>query len=572
MEKIQKIFATVLDRTQAEGGNCKVVGFLRDNIFYKDEDTINKYFPTESKIFSNRIYKSLPDLKISQLLEIVPSNINSEIEEGRNYYVNLKTVRKFGYLIIDVPIEYLNNDYIDLEELNNYFEINNYFQNDLNSFYLCDNEKLFGPFKNNNGKIQPKKDTFVYSFQYDLDDLIEVDDFKFSYLIDEPKNKINIVDCMTVSQLMDFLKNNLTIERADINLIKKTYDSIKSLNFGNSELDNIRLERASSYLTQLKFSYGELKKISLKEHDWSILINRIIDKNKEGVKEEVLSEIKNEIIQKEIIKNGILLEIQNINTDFENLKNDFEQLSNEYNKIEKNKQDLILSIQISAGANNSTSFNSEQEREKYYEVIASNIPSTINDLDEYYDQVDSKIKSKDLLKNTLYILKEKRFIIGNSVKLIINSIQHLGNYEIIIQNTEADWLKYKYFENSGLNVISQKAVENSSNNYFFILQDFNIASFECYGKPIIDIANGIRSYIPGTQIKWPKNLFIILITVDAEIDDFGFNINKSTFLNWTFLPLTTEYKLQNFVGDEGINLNKLEVTSQFKDNSENYFA
>ena len=102
----------------------------------------------------------------------------------------------------------------------------------------------------------------------------------------------------------------------------------------------------------------------------------------------------------------------------------------------------------------------------------------------------------------------------------------------MIQNAEADWLKYSFLQENGFNLICKSAVENPEKLHFFVLQDFNIASFECYGKPIVDISNGIRSKIPGTQNIWPNNLFFILIAVDSNIDNFGFPINKTTFRNW----------------------------------------
>lgn len=163
MVDIKKIYSIILDRNQGghgDGGNCKVVAFIRDKDFINDEDTIKDFFQTDSKFFSDKIFKLLPDVAINQLVEIVPGNINTEIIEGRNYYVHLKSIKKTGSLIIDVPTDYLKTNYINLEELNNYFESKDYLKEELGNFYLCDNEKICGPFKTTNGKILPKKDTF----------------------------------------------------------------------------------------------------------------------------------------------------------------------------------------------------------------------------------------------------------------------------------------------------------------------------------------------------------------------------------------------------------------------------
>jgi hypothetical protein len=574
MVNIKKIYSIILDRNlggHGEGGNCKVVAFIRDKDFINNEDTIKEFFQTDSKFFSDKIFKLLPDVAINQLVEIVPGNINTEVIEGRNYYIHLKSIKKTGSLIIDVPTDYLKTNYINLEELNNYFESKDYLKEELGNFYLCDNEKICGPFKTTNGKILPKKDTFVHSFQYDIKDLIEVENFKFSYLLEEPQNKIDVIDCMTVNQLMDFLKSQLSIDRAEINSISKTYDNIKSLNRGNSSLDNVRLERASNYLSELKLSYEELKNIGSKRHDWGLLVNQIIIENKERFEKEILNEIDLNIQKKEEHKNKLQSEIKLQHNELNKLIFECKKVIKETEEITNKKEDLILSIQLAAGINNSSKEVKNDLKKNYYEIISSNNSSSIKDLDDFYDQFSNKISSKDLLKNALYILKEKRFLIGDSIELIINSIEHLGSYEIMIQNAEADWLKYKYLEESGFGEISEKAITIPDVPHFYILQDFNIASFECYGKPILDIANGVRSKIPGTSNNWPKNLFFILISINADIDDFGFKLNKSTFKKWPFLPHTLNYSFQKIQAGDGVNLAKLEVNNQYPDYSENYF-
>jgi hypothetical protein len=574
MESIKKIYSIILDRNQGgqgEGGNCKVVAFVRDKDFINNEATIKDFFQTDSKIFSDKIFKFLPDVAINQLVEIVPGSINTEIIEGRNYYVHLKSIKKTGSLIIDVPNDYLKTSYINLEDLNNYFESKDYLKQELGNFYLCDNEKIYGPFKINNAKILPKKDTFVHSFQYDIENLIEVENFKFSYLLEEPQNKIDVIDCMTVNQLMDFLKSQLSIDRAEINLISKTYDNIKSLNRGNSSLDNVRLKRASNYLSELKLSYEELKKISSKRDDWNLLVNQIIIENKERFEEETLKEIDLNIQKKEEHKNTLQSEIKLKHNELNKLTFDCNKIIKETEEIANKKEDLILSIQLAAGINNGSVGVKNELVKNYYEIISSNNLSSIIDLDDFYDQFESKISSKAELKNALYILKENRFLIGNSIELTLNSIQHLGSYEIMIQNAEADWLKYKYLEENGFNIICQKAIQNLEITHFFILQDFNVASFECYGKSILDIRNGVRTKIPGTENNWPDNLFFILISVDSEIDDFGFPINKSTFKKWAFLPHTLDYSYQKITAEVGLNLAKLEVNNQYLDYSDNYF-
>lgn len=380
MESIKKIYAIILDRNQGglgEGGNCKVVAFIRDKDFINDEENIKEIFQTDCKIFSSKLFSGINNLSINDLIEIIPISFNTEVDAGNNYYVKHKPVKKTGSLIIDVPNDYLKTNYINLDELNIYFESRGYFKNELGSFYLCDNEKLYGPFKINTGKIQPKKDTFVNSFQYDINDLIEFEIPDFSYLIEEPNIKVDVIDCMTVNQLMDFLKSQLSIDRAEINLINKTYDNIKSLNVGNTSLDKVRLERAATYLSELKLSYDELKKISLKQVEWGAIVYQIIKENKEKFAEDTLKELESDIQLKEDHKTKVITEIKNKYIELEKIKSEKEVLLKEFENIDNKKEDLILSIKIAAGINNNIEGVKNDLSKQFYEIISSNNNSSI---------------------------------------------------------------------------------------------------------------------------------------------------------------------------------------------------
>ena len=96
-----------------------------------------------------------------------------------------------------------------------------------------------------------------------------------------------------------------------------------------------------------------------------------------------------------------------------------------------------------------------------------------------------------------------------------------------------------------------------------MLQDFNIPSFECYGRPLIDIASGVRQFIPGTKILWPANLYIIVVSVNSQIEGLGFAINEATFRNWGILPLTPDFrKYSEFTLSKIVNMETLQAEMQ----------
>jgi len=570
MEKISKIFALIIDRTQGgsgEGGNCKVVAFVRNNELEQDPVVIASFFTTNSMIFLNKIYSEIPRLTSNQLVELTVKNFNNEVDEGKNIYVGIKNAKTVGSIVIDIPNEYFKENHIEIVQINKYLELNKYLDLDLGYFYLFDSRMLYGPFRINNRILESINGKNVNSFEYYSDGLIEVEGYDYSYIINKPTKSVKILDCMTAPQLINFLKDQLTIDRAEINIIKKTIDQILSLNEEKSELDTIRLSRSTNVLNSIILSYEELKKLSTKDHFWSKMIKQQLDENKEQLKNEVMADIQSDISEKKKVKNDIINQIKEKHLEIESLNRSIAELSNQYNKILKNKEELILSIQIASG-----SHQKQVNNQPFYEVIKSSAADKYKDLEEFYDQCETKVKNKKELKETLYILKENKFIIGNSTELVINAIQHLGSYQIMLQNAEPDWLKYSFLEKNGFGEFTSSAKAHPDLPFFFVLQDFNIASFECYGKPILDVVNHVRQNIPGTPSKWPSNLYFIMIKIQSEIEDFGFELNDSSFTNWHFLPVGIEYKMQNIKSDYGINLEKLEIHHQYSDYRVNYLT
>src|SRR5690606_1602073 len=165
--------------------------------------------------------------------------------------------------------------------------------------------------------------------------------------------------------------------------------------------------------------------------------------------------------------------------------------------------------------------------------------SIYTDLYDFYEELFDKfkfhVKNQDKYEDGLILLKESRFLLAKSTDYILNLLSHVGDAKVAIHHAEADWLKFKLWKDNGLLSVIKQASDDIDQHYFYVLQDFNIASFECYGKPILDISNRIRTTIDGVQTL-PSNFTIILIRTDEEIDDFGFELNKSTFKNWKCLP------------------------------------
>lgn len=576
MEKISKIYAVTLDRSDkglGSGGNCKVVSLIRNGINITKEEEIINYIETDCLIFSNKIYEPISSFGIGDLIEITKPKINSDVDTGRNFYVSHSSVKKVGTPVIDVPSEYINTEYIDLEQIWNFLTQKVLLKKNVVQIYLCDAKNIFGPFRILDSSLIPTKGRHTYAFEYNVDELIEDENLDSLYLITEPKSKIKAIDCSTTQQLVDFLKERIQIDRVDLNLLVKISKEIQDKNVGAIDLDAIRLSRASNYIDRIKLSLLELQNLLNKGDQWNKVISDITEDYKEDFKNFALEGINQQIKKQEDLlelKNQDIIKVTKLLDDREKK---VKELDAELSSILEKKEDLILNIKLLAGLNDIKV--PKQVDQHLFEIFSNSRTSTYNDLDDFYEDANEKWKIKipnqSEYQESLFLLKNNRFIIANNTIFVLNLISHLGETETLLQHAEPDWLKFKNWKENGLDLIVEKALQNPVVKYFYILQDFNVASFECYGKPILDFSNKIRKVFPGTPTSYPSNLHIILVRTDEEIDDFGFPINKSTFKNWKFLPMISDIIKIDFQNSNGINLEKIDVTSAVKDYSQLYF-
>lgn len=581
MENINKIIAITLDPSyDGKGGNCKVVGFFANNIYINDPDLIQSTFYTSGKIYSSKLYEIGVNLDKHDLIEIIPAGeINFEAGLNKNIFIYIKQVNKIGTPVIDIPSEYLADEYLDLEYITNFCNSKNLIQERIKRLYLCDHNQIFGPLEYKNSKISPIKGKETNAFEYHIEELIEDELLSNLYLIKEPRVKIKTVDCSTPAQLVEFLKDRITIDRADLNLILKVGQEISSINNKESGLDLVRLKRAERYLYQLKLSFEQLQKLG-QNKDWAEIVKNCIDNSREEFEKSVLEKIESrlEVIESEIeIKNKEFISIQEL---VENEQHKLDDINNQIKVLKSKKEEIITTIKIMANIQPSVSSPTIDSRLSFEDLISVEFLTDLKgspvftDLDDFYDelkdQYSCRFPNQDKYEDGLILLKESRFLLAKSTDYVLNLLSHVGNAKIAIQNAEADWLKFKYWIDNGLLSILKQASGDIDQHYYYVLQDFNIASFECYGKPIIDICNGIRKTIDGIHTL-PSNLTIILIRTDEEIDDFGFELNTSTFKNWKCLPNLSSISLIKLPTDELIDLNNISFNRAPQDYSDQYF-
>lgn len=580
MDNINKIIAITLDRTNdGNGGKCKVIGVEVDDKHIDNPDKIQEIFRTSGIVFSNKIYEFGDNVQVKDLIEIIPKNINFDVDENKNIFVYLKHINKIGVPVIDIPTDYIAEDYLDLENISKFLFSRNLIPDYFSRIYLCDSTDIFGPFKVENKKVLPVIGKETNAFEYHIEELIEDELLSHLYLIKEPRVKIKTVDCSTPIQLVEFLKDRISIDRADLNLILKVGQEISLINNKVSGLDLVRLKRAERYLNQLRLSFEQLQKLG-QNKDWAEVVKNCIDEHEEEFEKAVLGKLHSNLdeIEKEIeTKNTELVLIGEL---LEKEQYKLSEMQDQIQVLESKKDEIISIIRIMANIQQPTLASAVDSNKTYEDSISVELLSHLSgssiytDLYDFYEELFDKfefhVKNQDKYEDGLILLKESRFLLAKSIDYVLNLLSHVGDAKVAIHHAEADWLKFKLWKNNGLLSVIKQASDDIEQHYFYVLQDFNIASFECYGKPILDISNRIRTTIDGVQTL-PSNFTIILIRTDEEIDDFGFELNKSTFKNWKCLPTLSSINLIKFPIDELIDLNNITFNRAVQDYSEQYF-
>ena len=588
---ITKLFAIILDRKYVKdketGGNCKVYVLEENNTKNNDQDYIKKMFPENGNVFSSLIFIGVNSnqLQVGDLIEIPLDDISPKTEVSQSTYIKHQAIKKVGAKIIDIPFDLTSKEYLDIEMINEYYKTNPLEMDKLGKFYLSNSQYLFGPFKIEKTFIIPVIGKSVFKYDFKIDELIDIENSKYSYILEEPKKKVSEIDCMSKIQVLEHLKatlksfQNINIE---VNKVRELKEAVIKNNIGNEGLNTIRLSRANQYLSELELSYEEINKLKSNNESWELIFDKNYQKHKSEFEKEFLEDAETakkikdkelQSLQKEIIEceKKLTLKKQNI-----------EEVIKEIDQINTKKEDLILSIKLSAGITDSVSkSNSNKEDTKFYlcdENLNLELPIYL-DCDDYLGYLTEnriiKNEFKTYLIDSIHCLKNGNFHLANNIAFVNTLIKTFGTYKLIQQNAEIDWKKYQFIYENGFKEIVESAIENPLIPHFYVLQDINISSFECYAKPIIDIANRVRKNIPGLNLNWSSNLYFIAIPIEVEIENFGFEMQKETFKNWKAFPI-----IENFLSKDVFEMNsrveinsvKIDINIAVVDHLDNYFS
>jgi len=148
--------------------------------------------------------------------------------------------------------------------------------------------------------------------------------------------------------------------------------------------------------------------------------------------------------------------------------------------------------------------------------------------------------NKKLARTLIDLTRTYNAIIVSKIEIAIAFIKATANAVYIIQQVEPDWLHFSDFWRNGIGSIWKSAHNHPDIIHVLLLEDVNLASPECYARPLLDLISGFRDIIPFGETSYPRNLIIFASIISYNNPEIGLPIIKNTFKNWGAIGFTEE--------------------------------
>ncbi|MBP1616567.1 MAG: hypothetical protein H6Q14_394 [Bacteroidetes bacterium] len=540
-----------------ENAKIKAFGFIDEdnNVFKINENKAIEVFKPYGSIFSFDFFKYYP-FKTDEIIKIsVKPNIQSK--EGHDEFILHRIYEKYGIPAYPLKGFSVSNQSIDLTSLQidgNYGD---------GEFFGITKKYIIGKLKVRSGVLSPVAANKIYRWDIDANEDNLIRNQTYTRLIDEPISEYSIVDCLTPDELFDWFRKKLN--QIDYESIKKINSIGKwqkeipklfeALSKTDAEIENLRLKRIEGYFAQIELDRHDIYDFMSKSSNLKVAFDKAIEKHIDDFQSQYskkLKEIEDEVLRKEKELNENLnrseheakTKIAALNTEIKKKQietqkaiDEFEQSKQRLIEIEKEKSRIISDFGIVKEVLSLSSGTTSTSTEKNYileEVTTEhigilNIKDFINNVQYYLSDLK---RNPDFAKRIIETMLVYKALFIKDIRIALSVIKASGNAKYIIQHTEPDWLHFKDFWNNGLSTIWNSAHESPEIPHFFVLEDVNLSSPECYARPLLDVIANIRSKIPFAETSYPNNLIIFATKASSQNPTIGLNLYKETFPDW----------------------------------------
>ena len=451
--------------------------------------------------------------------------------------------------------------------------------------YIC------GPVWSDDLSPKTGKEVKAWAYRESYDTIIDPETDK-RYLTVKPeeflqKEHQTIIDCMSTSQLIDWLKNKLKTS-IDSSVLKDVLSKIKSIEEQDEDdkLSKTRFSRIRQGIENLRFTWGELQNIR-GLNGFKDVINSSIQEQLDNVLESERAnlELRRKQYQEDFLhheqefnerKRNLDREIQKLNSSIDSLKNKYTAEKDKVSAQEKRlkelsekRNELIEIIKLQADITGGASTATLQASWSYplEHIVRNPIAEAVgnNNKDAFCDRVNESLElQKGFMRRALNSLRQHDILKTTDIRTGVFLANALGNSIYQLCQPSPQWISFKEFWNESLSVIWESAHKNPDIWHFLLIENFNIALPECWGMPLWNILSGKSTVIPcAANQKIPHNLRIFVSVAATESEDNS-HIGLLTHVGneWKSLnpnePWDKDFCWKKFVNDrdEGLVVNE----------------
>ncbi|MCB9231087.1 MAG: hypothetical protein H6581_05470 [Bacteroidia bacterium] len=544
-ENKEKVWGIVAEKKGNNSARIKI--FAREEKGFRVDFDIKESFPPYGYVFANSFFEAFPSFLIGTIIQFyaIP-NFGVEQGEGRDEWKldpNLNPKPKpTGFRVFETQSNpWKTEGVLDLgvlEKENFLSEI---------PFLIFHNEQFIGPLKSENGKIFPTFKKEVKIWKSDSQLIYSWSDNQF--ILEEPKTPpIGIADSMDGPQLQKWFLEK--VKPLASNWIKeldsKTNWRIELsglLENNADQLFNIRLKRIINTFDTLELDKNSLIELSKGSQEFQAIFERTLLSMQKDFKAEIQSAIDAE---KENLKT-IERSIQAQKDTLEKIEQEIISQKTDLKYIEQNRARLIQDFKLFTEINSGVILpNIESAGQKIQlssiEIGEKPYSSSKQFFQEFQFHLQKLgISNKRIERQILGLLSNFRCIFIPDTRVGVALARAIGKTKFIIQQVEPDWIKFEFCWRNGLSDILDSCLNFPNQIHLLIIQDINLASPECWARPLLDMNLGIRDFFPNSKYNWPSNLWILCTKQPAqEPENIGLPLFGRTFEGWAGLAYSLE--------------------------------
>lgn len=126
-------------------------------------------------------------------------------------------------------------------------------------------------------------------------------------------------------------------------------------------------------------------------------------------------------------------------------------------------------------------------------------------------------RKSDIAKKLMGLLAGYDVLLLPDERIITSLLKATGACTYSIFNVTPEVRSFEAIWNSGLEEVVNLSLKDAGKLHFFVMQNINTSYTACYLQPIVNMVIGLASTFPGTDIKFPKNLRIILSPCEENV-------------------------------------------------------